>query len=387
MTSFVPSPNEAAAQSALRSFLLTILPAGIEVVEGLDNRVPPPEGPDYVVVTAMNRGRLEFNVEYYQDSSFMASASGNVLTVTQLLIGNVIVGNNLLGVGVTANTSITGQLSGEPGGDGTYSISPAQTLVQAKYAAGQANILTPTKIGFQVDVHGPNAADNAQTISALFHDDYAFQQFKTSGFGDVSPLYTDEPKQVPFITGEQQYELRWMVMAYVEANQVIVPPQDFMDQLAVITIGSDSTTLPKGGGEIVSILSEEDMTTITVNVTQAQLLTIATQPIIIVPAPGANKMIVILQAAGYYIPGTVAYTGPATPFLYYSGSPLAKATSDYFNFVGFNRSQIQTVRGPDDNENPSLFLNIPVVMSDSSNWAGGNGTVKISVTYVIADFS
>lgn len=73
------------------------------------------------------------------------SISGNVLTVTALSWGTITVGQDLSSdyvnnVGILFGTMITGQLSGTPGGIGTYSINIPQTL------ASTANIFVGGRI-------------------------------------------------------------------------------------------------------------------------------------------------------------------------------------------------------------------------------------------------
>lgn len=118
------------------------------------------------------------------------------------------------------------------GGVGTYIVSQSQTVSDQTISAGIQTLLQPTKVTMQLDVHGPNSADNAQVITTLFRDAYAIEQFKTSGF-DVSPLYASDPKQVPFINGEQQYEERWTIDAIMQANPVMQVPQQFASSAVV----------------------------------------------------------------------------------------------------------------------------------------------------------
>jgi hypothetical protein len=74
----------------------------------------------------------------------------------------------------------------------------------------------------------------AQTVSTLFRDDFAVQQFANQdpNYG-VAPLLADDPKQVPFLNAEQQYETRWVVDVKLQTNQVIDWPMQFADQLAI----------------------------------------------------------------------------------------------------------------------------------------------------------
>lgn len=90
--------------------------------------------------------------------------------------------------------------------------------------------MQPTEIHIQLDVHGENSADNAQTVTTLFRDQYAVQAFSDLS-PNVQPLYADDPKQVPFWNGEQQTENRWVITARLQANIAVETPQDFADQL------------------------------------------------------------------------------------------------------------------------------------------------------------
>ncbi len=111
------SQAEADAMTALRAFLLSILPATIEVVQGQTNRVAEPVGPDFVVLTPTLRGRLSTNVSTYQDVP----------------------------------------------------------------AAGTRRVLASTQLTIQVDAHGPNGAETIQVITTLLRDFAACAAFKKAG--------------------------------------------------------------------------------------------------------------------------------------------------------------------------------------------------------------
>lgn len=111
------SQTESAAITVLRAFLLSILPIGLEVVAGQDNRVPEPLGPDFVMLTPTLRGRLSTNVSTYRDV---------------------------------------------PG-------------------AGTRRVLAATQMTVQIDVHGPSAAEVIQVITTLLRDPAACDAFRRSG--------------------------------------------------------------------------------------------------------------------------------------------------------------------------------------------------------------
>lgn len=229
-------------QTALRSFLLAILPSTVEVVEGQDNRVPEPKSADFVVLWPIRDERLETNTDTSADVSFVGSISGNTLTVTAMNFGTVLVGATINGPGVTSNTLITALGSGT-GGVGTYTVNNSQTVASQKLSSGAMEMLQPIEVTIQIDIHGPNASDNQRILSTLFRDDYAVQQFANSGF-DVSPLYLDGPRQVPFTNDQQQIETKWTFEAHLQANVVVSVPQQYADTLAVGIIEVEGTYPP-----------------------------------------------------------------------------------------------------------------------------------------------
>jgi hypothetical protein len=231
MTSLVPTPNQSQIFTALRSFLTGVLPANVSVLRGQANRVAEPSGVDFVIMTPIRQQRIETNVDSYADCAFTGSIAGTTLTVAQMFLGTVQVGNQLFGATTAAGTTITGFIGGS-GGAGTYTVSPSQTAASQVMASGGALFLQPSEIVVQLDVHGPNSADNTQTITTLFRDDFGVQQFIGSGF-DVAPLYADDPKQIPFINDQSQYEDRWVIEAHLQANCVISTAQQFASSLNV----------------------------------------------------------------------------------------------------------------------------------------------------------
>lgn len=243
--SFVPVPSQSDIQTALRLFLINILPTGTQVIRGQDNRVPEPSANDFVVMTAIRRDRIETNTDTRNDCAFNGSIAGTTLTITSIQYGVVTIGNTLFGAGVASGTKITAFGTGT-GGIGTYTINISQnvsglvifdavavsSMSTLLMASGTQLDLQPTRITIQLDVHGPNSADSAQTISTLFRDEYGTAFFSESGY-DVQPLYADDPKQIPFINAEQAYETRYVIDAVLQANQVVAPPQQYLQQIEI----------------------------------------------------------------------------------------------------------------------------------------------------------
>ena len=228
------SLTESQTLTALRTYLLSVLPAGTEVVRGQDNRVAEPQGANFVTMTPMLRERLGTNVDTFQDCAFTGSISGTTLTVTAMSLGAITVGATLFGTNVVAGTTITAFGTGS-GGVGTYTISQPQTVSSETLACGSKSMLQTTRVTVQLDVHGPASGDYAAIITTTFRDDYAVQSFLSSGF-DVAPLYADEGRQMPFLNGEQQVEERWVVDVVMQCNPIVTVPQQFASQVQATVI-------------------------------------------------------------------------------------------------------------------------------------------------------
>lgn len=224
---------------ALVAFLASVLPDGAIVVQGQINRVPEPQEPNYVVFWPVRRPRLSTNLDAYVDVRFTGSISGLVLTVTEVSFGTIVPGSTLLGVAVAPNTLIGAQDTGTPGGVGTYAIGPTQTLSSRVLAAGSSSYTQATEGFIQVDVHGPLGTDWAVIISTMFRDEYAIDQFASSGF-PLAPLYAEDPIQLPFVNAEQQYEDRWVVGLVLQINSTILLPQQFADSADVTLLNVEA---------------------------------------------------------------------------------------------------------------------------------------------------
>jgi hypothetical protein len=180
------SLTEDQTYTAMRAFLLGLLPAGVEVIVGQDNRVAEPTASDFVVMTTMLQERIETNVVTYEDGLLTDPVSG----------------------------------------------------------VGKRFDMTPKKVTIQLDVHGPSSGDNVNVIASMFRSDYAVDAFAATGF-DVTPLYASEPHQGPFVNGEQQVEQCWICDAVVQCNPIVTTGQQFAAAVTIGVINVDTTYLPR----------------------------------------------------------------------------------------------------------------------------------------------
>lgn len=95
-----------------------------------------------------------------------------------------------------------------------------------------------TRWDVQLDFYGPSAADNANLIATLMKSDYACGQIEASGLS-MDPLYAEEPRQIPFVNAENQYEKRWTVQCALQFNPTVVVSQQFATSLEVIPANID----------------------------------------------------------------------------------------------------------------------------------------------------
>ena len=235
----VPTPTQTQIQVALVGFLTAILPSGVPVVAGQVNKVPEPDEDDFCILWLLRRERIETNVDSTADVKFTGAIAGATLTVSSVARGSISPGATLFGVGVASNTVIQTQTGGTPGGMGTYTVSPTQTVASETLSSGATNATQNTQIVYQIDVHGPNSSDNAQVISTLFRDPWGvdwFNAYAVANGVNVCPLFADDPRQVPFINAENQYETRWIVEAHLQSNQTVSVPQQYADAVTVTPI-------------------------------------------------------------------------------------------------------------------------------------------------------
>ncbi|WP_445656828.1 phage neck terminator protein [Achromobacter sp. NCFB-sbj8-Ac1-l] len=125
-------------------------------------------------------------------------------------------------------------------------LAPPLSQPRTTYAdvpdAGTMTLTRPTQWTVQVDCYGDSAQDMAVAVSIALRSSYGCDALKASG---AQPLYTGDPRQLPFITGEDQYLERWSVDAVLQFNPSITVPQQFADELHVDLVEVD-TTYPPG---------------------------------------------------------------------------------------------------------------------------------------------
>ena len=225
------TPTESSTFKALGNVLTALL--GIPVVQGQQNRVSEPKAADFATMTVMRRPRLGTNLDEELDVVFTGSIAGSTMTATDVRLGPIEDGATVFGVGVLDDTRVVDQLTGPPGGAGTYQLSKSQTVATRKLSAGGKDMMQSTMTVVQVDVHGPKSNDNATIISTSLRDEYGATLFEAQGFPGITPLYADDPRQSPFTNDQQQVENRWIVEVALQVDATVRVPQQYADQVVV----------------------------------------------------------------------------------------------------------------------------------------------------------
>lgn len=237
------TPTESSTFTALGNVLSALV--GIPFVQGQQNRVAEPKVVDFGTMTVMRRPRLGTNRDEDRDVVFSGSIAGTTLTATDVRLGPIEDGATVFGVGVLDATLVVDQLTGPPGGAGTYLLSNSQTVATRKLSAGGKDMTQPTMTVVQVDVHGPKSNDNATVISTSLRDEYGVALFEAQGFPGITPLYADDPRQAPFTNDQNQVENRWIVEVALQVDATVRVPQQYADQVVVGLISVDAVYPPE----------------------------------------------------------------------------------------------------------------------------------------------
>jgi hypothetical protein len=97
-----------------------------------------------------------------------------------------------------------------------------------------------TRLDVQLDFYGASSGDWADILSTVLRDEYGC----TALGPDVAPLYADEPRLMPLVDGEEQYEQRWLLVATLQYNPTVTTPQDFAGAADVTVINVEEAYPP-----------------------------------------------------------------------------------------------------------------------------------------------
>ena len=123
-----------------------------------------------------------------ETSTFTGSVSGYVMTVTTVPSNPIVAGATVTGTGVTANTVVSDQLSGTPGGIGTYALSMA-SIVASESITSTYGLMTVTVVGSGTLAVGQTLSGSGVTVGTLITQ-------LGSGTGGTGTYYVNDTQTV-----------------------------------------------------------------------------------------------------------------------------------------------------------------------------------------------
>lgn len=133
-----------------------------------------------------------------------------------------------------------------PKGDFIVMLPADQTALSTNvttYAATTKSVVRSTQWSAQLDCYGKLSGDRAQVIATMLRDDWACERFAALD-PDVQPLYATDAKQLPLVTGEQQYEQRWMLEVRLAYKPAVTVQQESAIALEIGLIDVDERHKP-----------------------------------------------------------------------------------------------------------------------------------------------
>lgn len=123
-------------------------------------------------------------------------------------------------VGMPQYTTTRTQLGGEDYGELTFSM--------------------PKMLNFQLDFYGNDAGTMASTAATMLRSLYATEKFPDG----VEPLYCSDAIQAPLITGEKQYQTRWLTTLSLQYNSTVTVAQQSFVNVGESTVNPVDVTIP-----------------------------------------------------------------------------------------------------------------------------------------------
>lgn len=106
--------------------------------------------------------------------------------------------------------------------------------------AGTMAYLMPRYLNLQIDFYGANAGEYAGTAVTMLRSNYTLERFPNG----IKPLYCSDAMQAPLITGEKQFQTRWICTLSLQYNSAITVEQESFNEVGDILIDPVDVTIP-----------------------------------------------------------------------------------------------------------------------------------------------
>jgi hypothetical protein len=119
---------------------------------------------------------------------------------------------------------------------------PQYTTTRTKLdgIAGTMAYVMPRMLNLQLDFYGLSAGEMSGIAVTMLRSNYATERFPDG----VEPLYCSNAMQAPLITGEKQFETRWLCTLSIQYNSAITVEQESFIEVGDILIDPVDVTIP-----------------------------------------------------------------------------------------------------------------------------------------------
>jgi len=93
----------------------------------------------------------------------------------------------------------------------------------------QRDIIGPKRLTIQADFYGEESGDWCAAIKTVWRTPYTVAQFPVG----IAPLYCDDGREAPLITGEEQYLRRWVLTMALQYNPIVIVPEQSANVLSM----------------------------------------------------------------------------------------------------------------------------------------------------------
>ncbi|MFS8368940.1 phage neck terminator protein [Acetobacter indonesiensis] len=220
-TAITQTPQTANITTAIRAFLLAIVPPDTPVQLAQQNRTVAPSGP-FALVTLLNRQPLA-----------TVAQTDTATTSRFCLPEDVTVQVSLFGPGAGNNAQRLAILFRTPWACQFFeTLTTAQDSPQAETGLTVADWLA-----------NPSSPSNAAAhASASTATETGIQNGPVITPARIAPLYTSAPRQAPFISGERQFEEHWLLDLHCQVNTLITLPTIMAPAASVALVQAETVT-------------------------------------------------------------------------------------------------------------------------------------------------
>ncbi|MFT9026478.1 hypothetical protein [Acetobacter indonesiensis] len=218
-TAITQTPQTANITTAIRAFLLAIVPPDTPVQLAQQNRTVAPSGP-FALVTLLNRQPLA------------TVAQADTATTSRFCLPeDVTVQVSLFGPGAGNNAQCLATLFRTPWACQFFeTLTAAQDTPQAETGLTVADWLANPPSPSNATPHASTATETgSQKATAITP-------------ARIAPLYTSAPRQAPFISGERQFEEHWLLDLHCQVNTLLTLPTIMAPAASVALVQAETVT-------------------------------------------------------------------------------------------------------------------------------------------------